>query len=67
MHETCRGPLEHQCGDCLYETAKALLEALQAICDDATGDIDDPTKRVWPIRAKYHRQARAAIAKAGKE
>ena len=36
MHETCRCTLENQCGDCLYETAKGLLEA----CREASRRMD---------------------------
>ena len=63
MHRLCKGPLENQCGDCLYETAKEMLGVLRAILDDATGDVNNPDKRLWPIRAANYRAARAAVTK----
>ena len=38
-----------------------LEKVLDAIVFDATGCIDKPDKRLWPIRSVYHRRARALL------
>ncbi len=34
-----------------------LESVLRSIIDDGTGDIDNPKKRLWPIRAANYRKA----------
>lgn len=40
----------------LEESGNLLTQLLQDVLDDATGDIDHPEKRIWPIRAELYRQ-----------
>ncbi len=52
MHDSCRDkPIEGQCGDCIYETAKQLRAALKPFADVAKGIPDN-----WP--AENHLQVR---------
>ena len=39
-------------------TPPTSLIILQSIIHDATGDTDNPDKRLWPIRAENYRNAR---------
>ena len=41
----------------LMERRDALEDILRSILNDATGDLDDPSKRLWPIRADNYRVA----------
>lgn len=47
----------------ISELESELIALLKVIVDDSTGDISNPNKRVWCIRAAYHRQARKLLAK----
>ena len=38
-----------------------LRQLLKEILDDATGDVNDPQKRIWPIRAELYRKIATAI------
>lgn len=40
-----------------FERSQQLQVLLKQIINDATGDIKDPNKRVWPIRAALYREA----------
>jgi len=53
--------VEHRLADAGHVDLLTLCEAVIA---DATGSLDDPDKRVWPIRAGLYRELKAAIAKA---
>lgn len=45
----------------LLRHAMRLDEVLEAIVDDATGDLNDPDKRIWPIRWANYRAAKALL------
>jgi hypothetical protein len=45
---------------------RELRAMLVKILDDARGDLKNPTKRVWPIRAANYREATALLLR-GKE
>lgn len=39
------------------EKSEKLIELLKKIIDDSKGDLNNPHKRVWAIRAQYGREA----------
>jgi hypothetical protein len=40
----------------LLSYIKESYEILEQIHNDATGDVNDSEKRIWPIRSKLHRK-----------
>jgi len=54
------GPLVARACDCHDK----LLAVCKAILHDATGDLGDPGKRLWPIRADNYRALAAAVKSA---
>lgn len=43
------------------DNADELVAVLNSILDDATGDIKNPNKRLWPIRAENYREAKKLL------
>lgn len=44
-----------------YNKLISVKELLEKIIDDATDDLNNPLKRIWPIRAEYGRKARELL------
>lgn len=43
------------------EYVAGLEDILEKILDDGTGDVKQPDKRLWPIRAANYREARRVL------